>query len=44
MGNAGNITAYWLGFKEYSKIKRNLKPMVIQMMELIQEKKKSLLF
>jgi len=24
MGNAGNITAYWLGFKEYSKIKRNL--------------------
>tara|TARA_B100000900_G_scaffold407947_1_gene421463 strand:- start:15 stop:1118 length:1104 start_codon:yes stop_codon:yes gene_type:complete len=25
MGNAGNITAYWLGFKEYSKIKRNLK-------------------
>ena len=25
MGNAGNITAYWTGFKEYSKIKRNLK-------------------
>ncbi len=25
MGNAGNITAYWLGFKEYSKIKRNSK-------------------
>ena len=25
MGNAGNITAYWLGFKEYSKIKKNLK-------------------
>ena len=25
MGNAGNITAYWLGFKEYSKIKRNLR-------------------
>ncbi len=25
MGNAGNITAYWLGFKEYSKVKRNLK-------------------
>ena len=25
MGNAGNITAYWMGFKEYSKIKRNLK-------------------
>ena len=25
MGNAGNITAYWLGFNEYSKIKRNLK-------------------
>ena len=24
MGNAGNITAYWLGFKEYSKIKRGL--------------------
>ena len=24
MGNAGNISAYWLGFKEYSKIKRNL--------------------
>jgi threonine synthase len=24
MGNAGNITAYWLGFKEYSKM-RNLK-------------------
>ncbi len=24
-GNAGNITAYWLGFKEYLKIKRNLK-------------------
>ena len=23
MGNAGNITAYWMGFKEYSKIKRN---------------------
>ena len=23
MGNAGNITAYWLGFKEYSKIKKN---------------------
>ena len=22
MGNAGNITAYWLGFKEYSKIKK----------------------
>ena len=20
MGNAGNITAYWMGFKEYSKI------------------------
>ena len=30
MGNAGNITAYWLGFKEYSKIKRNLKlPMMM---------------
>ena len=25
MGNAGNITAYWMGFNEYSKIKRNLK-------------------
>jgi len=25
MGNAGNITAYWMGFKEYSKIKRNIK-------------------
>ncbi len=25
MGNAGNITAYWLGFQEYLKIKRNLK-------------------
>ncbi len=25
MGNAGNITAYWLGFKEYSKMKRRLK-------------------
>ena len=25
MGNAGNITAYWLGFKEYSQIKRNSK-------------------
>ena len=25
MGNAGNITAYWLGFTEYSKIKRNIK-------------------
>ena len=25
MGNAGNITAYWLGFKEYSKVKRNIK-------------------
>jgi threonine synthase len=25
MGNAGNITAYWLGFKEYAKIKNNLK-------------------
>ena len=25
MGNAGNITAYWLGFKEYSKVRRNLK-------------------
>ena len=25
MGNAGNITAYWLGFQEYSKVKRNLK-------------------
>ena len=24
MGNAGNITAYWLGFKEYAK-KKNLK-------------------
>ena len=24
MGNAGNITAYWLGFKEYSKKKKNL--------------------
>ena len=24
MGNAGNITAYWLGFKEYSKIKEIL--------------------
>ncbi len=24
MGNAGNISAYWLGFKEYSKIKKNL--------------------
>ena len=25
MGNAGNITAYWLGFQEYAKRKRNLK-------------------
>ena len=25
MGNAGNITAYWMGFQEYSNIKRNLK-------------------
>ena len=25
MGNAGNITAYWLGFKEYLKTKRNSK-------------------
>ena len=25
MGNAGNITAYWLGFKEYAQIKKNLK-------------------
>ena len=25
MGNAGNITAYWLGFKEYSRAKRNSK-------------------
>ena len=25
MGNAGNITAYWLGFKEYLKIKKDLK-------------------
>ena len=25
MGNAGNITAYWLGFKEYSKIKKTFK-------------------
>ena len=25
MGNAGNITAYWLGFQEYSMIKRKLK-------------------
>ncbi len=25
MGNAGNITAYWLGFNEYSKIKSNIK-------------------
>ncbi len=25
MGNAGNITAYWLGFKEYSKRKKGLK-------------------
>ena len=25
MGNAGNITAYWLGFKEYKKRKRRLK-------------------
>tara|TARA_Y100000589_G_scaffold136640_1_gene130724 strand:- start:2520 stop:3620 length:1101 start_codon:yes stop_codon:yes gene_type:complete len=24
MGNAGNITAYWLGFKEYKTRKRNL--------------------
>jgi len=24
MGNAGNITAYWMGFKEYSNKKRNL--------------------
>ena len=24
MGNAGNITAYWLGFKEYSKKKKRL--------------------
>ena len=24
MGNAGNITAYWLGFKEYSKVKRGI--------------------
>ena len=29
MGNAGNITAYWLGFKEYSQIKRNVKPPVM---------------
>ena len=30
MGNAGNITAYWMGFKEYSKLKRNLKlPMMM---------------
>ena len=25
MGNAGNITAYWLGFQEYSKLRKNLK-------------------
>jgi len=25
MGNAGNITAYWLGFQEYAKIKSNIK-------------------
>ncbi len=25
MGNAGNITAYWLGFQEYIKMKKNLK-------------------
>ena len=25
MGNAGNITAYWLGFKEYSKRKKSWK-------------------
>ncbi len=25
MGNAGNITAYWLGFKEYAKEKKKLK-------------------
>jgi len=25
MGNAGNITAYWMGFKEYSQIKRKIK-------------------
>ena len=25
MGNAGNITAYWLGFKEYLKVKKNIK-------------------
>ena len=25
MGNAGNITAYWLGFKEYKRKKKNLK-------------------
>ena len=25
MGNAGNITAYWLGFNEYSKKKKNIK-------------------
>ncbi len=25
MGNAGNITAYWLGFNEYKKLKKNLK-------------------
>ena len=24
MGNAGNITAYWMGFKEYSKKRRDL--------------------
>jgi len=25
MGNAGNITAYWMGFKEYSKVKKKIK-------------------
>ena len=25
MGNAGNITAYWMGFQEYSKLRKNLK-------------------
>ena len=25
MGNAGNITAYWMGFKEYSQTKRKIK-------------------
>ena len=29
MGNAGNITAYWQGFKEYSKIKKTELPIMM---------------